>query len=224
MTFVQSWEDVRAPRRGDNVPWTHVLVEESLSASGPWTQIDALPWTDPTPDTVAPTLVTTALATLEVGWFRLRWQDGNGVKSPATDPVLMDGSTVVPWRPTLGDVAALIPEYTRGRLLDAGVNAGRVRYEFGADTTPPASAVAGFISAACETVAGRVGAGDVRLDDYADLARQTAAWYAVLLICRDSASGRLADEDGALQTATREYVGNLTELQSQLRRVAPGVV
>ena len=65
---------------------------------------------------------------------------------------------------------------------------------------------------------------DVRLDDYADLARQTAAWYAVLLICRDSASGRLADEDGALQTATREFLGLLSELQAQVRRVAPGVV
>lgn len=223
MTFVQSWEGAIAPARGDGVPWTHVLVEEAPASSGPWTQRDSLPWSDPTPDTVEPTLITTSLATLEIGWFRLRWEDGAGVKSPATDPVLSDGHPVVPWRPTLTDVAALIPEYTRGRLLDAGVNAGKVRYEFTDSTTPPASAVAGFISSACSTVLGRVGPGNLRLDVYADLARQTAAWYAVMLICRDSASGRLADEDGALQTATREYVGLLAELQKQVRRVPPAI-
>lgn len=223
MTYVQSWEGAVAPGRGDGVEWTSVLVEESPTVDGTYVQRDELPWSDPTPDTVEPTLITTALATLEIGWFRLRWKDANGVTSPATDPVLSDGHPVVPWRPTLADVAALIPEYTRGRLLDAGVNAGKVRYEFGPTTTPPDLAVAGFISAACSTVLGRVGVATLRLDPYGDLARQTAAWYAVMLICRDSSSGRLADEDGSLQTATREFLGLLTELQRQVRRVPPGI-
>ena len=56
------------------------------------------------------------------------------------------------------------------------------------------------------------------------LARRAAAWYVVLLICRKTGSGRLADEDGALQTATREYLGNMTELQQQLNRVRPAVI
>lgn len=93
MTFVHSFDDVTPPARFDNEPWTLIRIEESADAST-WTQIDeqAIP-ADPTPESSNPIDVTTSLASLESGYFRFRFVDGNGNLSPYTASVLSPGGT-----------------------------------------------------------------------------------------------------------------------------------
>lgn len=75
-------------RYGDVGAWVNVLVEETPSAGGPFTQIAslALP-VDATPDDPDPVDLTIETATIPAGYFRFRFEDADGVLSPYTDAI-----------------------------------------------------------------------------------------------------------------------------------------
>jgi len=221
MTFNKGWT-IQAPGRVDDTdPWTTVVIREAPASTGPYAQIDSKPWPDSTPSTPDTVQIETSLATLPVGWYQFDFVAQSGVISRSA-PVYDNGEWFATWAPTPDDIARLVPDFTRGRLLSP--EQGAEQFEFTANTDPSLATVEHFIVAAVEQIIGRTGAPWQRISERSVLARRAAAWYVVLLICRKTGSGRLADEDGALQTATREYLGNMTELQDQLNRVRPAVI
>jgi hypothetical protein len=84
MPRVVSLTDLVPPARYDGVAWTGAIVEEAATPDGPstvWTQIDtqqAIAPPDADPTAPAPRSVTTALAQLSTGWYRLVFTDPSG--------------------------------------------------------------------------------------------------------------------------------------------------
>lgn len=77
------------PQRADSVPWASVQVQEAPAPDGPWVTIDTkvLSPVDTDPMEPAARDVTTALATLPAGWYRLVFLDGTGGHSTPSDPL-----------------------------------------------------------------------------------------------------------------------------------------
>lgn len=89
MTFVQSFSQVTPPARYDAVPWTQAQIHESATETGTFTLIDTRPLPiDPTPETPNTVALTTTLATLAVGWYRVRFLDAVPNFSNFSDAVL----------------------------------------------------------------------------------------------------------------------------------------
>lgn len=126
MTVV-TLNDVAPPERFDSHPWTIARIEESVSASGPWAALPdiALTPVDTNPESPITRDITTSLATLDVGWYRVRFVDAAGGISTPSEAVLNSRSTI---RPSVRKVAALIRARTRdpdGRLLGTFTNDGK---------------------------------------------------------------------------------------------------
>jgi len=75
--FVRSLEDFTPPKRFDALPFTEASIQESATEDGPWTTLEtfAILPIDSDPSDPAERSFTTALATLEEGWYRLLWED-----------------------------------------------------------------------------------------------------------------------------------------------------
>lgn len=89
MARVVSLVDVVPPPRYDGVPWSEAHVEEAPQPDGPWTDIAtvAIAPQDPDPKVPGPRDVTTALAALSTGWYRLVFHDAGGARSEPSDVV-----------------------------------------------------------------------------------------------------------------------------------------
>jgi hypothetical protein len=129
--------DLIPPQRGDGVPWTQVEVQESPAEAGPWNAIDtqALSPLDADPEDPQRRTVTTDLATLADGWYRVRWLDQAGATTQTSDPVTRPAE----WVPTPDDVAALV----RTRIRRPG---GSAPTSFTDDTLPTEADVLSMIS------------------------------------------------------------------------------
>jgi hypothetical protein len=125
-------------------------------------------------------------------------------------PIVAEPSTaeLVPlWRPTLGEVAAVTPAYTRGGFDDDEEQAGAEQGVYTEDTSPTATHVEGLITAACEEVAGRVGV-TIPLKHHG-LARATAKWHVAAQI----AAGK---QPAGTEDASGEYRGHITSYRASL--------
>lgn len=152
-------------------------------------------------------------APLVSGSYLVRWQ-GTGPEHAAEEALIV---TVLPaWAPTLEQVAALCPAYTRRPVDDDGEQIGREAGFFDDRTDPTAVEVQGYIVAAVNEVAGRVGIGAVRLNAYADLASQTAAWHAAATIDAEKGSQGSPDADLARGWKWSSYVACLKDLQARV--------
>lgn len=148
-----------------------------------------------------------------------------GVNGLGDTPLDTVGDMVVPdWAPTLEAIAKLVPEFTRLKVDADGIEAGEESNRFGEDTDPTDQQVEGYIVAAVNTVVGRVGTTLSRLDSFPDLASATTKWLVVVLIERKLLTAGADDAQGAFQSAQREYLGCLTELQTQARRTLPRLI
>lgn len=148
MPFVRTFEEVSPPERFDEVAFTEVTIEEAASADGPWTQID-LVTLDPVDDDPADPQersVTTPLAALDPGWYRLGWRDAAATVS-YSPPVRMPGAEYVP---AVGDVGALLRARTKSGMDEVGT--------FDATTRPTGTQVETLIAQAVADVQMRVGA------------------------------------------------------------------
>lgn len=121
------------------------------------------------------------------------------------------------WAPTVEDVAAVSPAYTRAPI-EAG---GEERGTFDETTDPTAGEVLGFIEAAVREITGRVGEGP--LDAWADLAKQTAIWHAAATVEAERSPDGGDETTGAFSWKQGSYIACLNELISQARRVRPGI-
>lgn len=111
MPFTHSFRETTPPPRSDGIPWTHVRVEES-SDGQEWTEVADLDIAiDATPDEPNPVAITVTTATIELGWFRFRFDVDPSNPSTYSVPVL---SPAPPYRPTVEMVAAILRSRTRG--------------------------------------------------------------------------------------------------------------
>lgn len=108
MTYVVSLVDFRPPARYDAVPWSRAVIEESGVPDEGWTQIDdqALSPVDADPAVPATRNLTTTLAALASGWYRVQFKDAASNVSSWSDPV-RHSSLTEPLPPTPDDVRNL---------------------------------------------------------------------------------------------------------------------
>lgn len=77
MSFVVTLEGLVPERRYDGFPWTQARIEESAAESGPWTPVETITLTPADADPTKPVArnLTTALAALPSGSYRVVWRD-----------------------------------------------------------------------------------------------------------------------------------------------------
>jgi hypothetical protein len=94
---VISFVNFRPPPRYDNLPFTHLRIEESVDKLVPWTQIDELPLIPVDLDPSQPQLrsFTTEKGTALGYWYRITFQDATGDESPPTIPIQNTGASTV---------------------------------------------------------------------------------------------------------------------------------
>lgn len=126
MTVVNMF-DFRPPSRVDDVPWTHMRVEESATGSGAGTQIEEKSLTtgpgllplglDADPRYPMARDWSTSLATLPkgTGYYRVRFRDASNNTSEFTDWILDAPKS---WYPTLREVAVHIRTRTVERTTN----------------------------------------------------------------------------------------------------------
>lgn len=141
-----------------------------------------------------------------------------------SDSVDPDG---YPWAPTPEELARLVSAYAREhvggyhRPADGDAQAGREQGDFTENTTPTRAQVLGFISAACEEVAGRAGVPTLRDSEHA-LARAAARWHAAAAVVAKRQSSSADEADLLYRAFISNYTATLTELIGQARR-SPGL-
>jgi hypothetical protein len=229
MSYSHSFTGVTPPARYDGLPWTRILVEEAVTITGPWTQIDSqLIAVDTTPNVPDAINVTTDTAPAETGYFRFRFTDADGSVSPSSDPILspsvgpglMPTATDADIRPSDDDIARLCGAYTRERVggypAENGADTGRELGSFTTDTTPTLAQVEGFIDMAVREVRGRVGATIAPRE--APLARVAATWHTVAQVEAKRLPAGADDTSGSYANAISNYRFSLDELVGQVRR------
>lgn len=166
---VVSFTDYRPAPRYDGEAWVEARIEGSDLEAGPWAEIEtiALDPVDTDPADPLSRSFTTELATDEV-WFRVVFVDEDGDEQ-ATDPITM-GS----WRPTIGEVAAILRARTKPRHGQDPTGT------FNANTRPTGDEVDALITQACAQIAASF-LGDVP-ESSEDDARQAAALRTAVLI------------------------------------------
>jgi hypothetical protein len=77
MSYARTFEGYAPPNRYDGLPFTSVQIRESATETGTYTTLEtiALSPVDADPSAPATRNFTTALATLEDGWYIIRWVD-----------------------------------------------------------------------------------------------------------------------------------------------------
>lgn len=88
MPMMRSFEGFAPPRRYDDVPFVDAIIREGAASTGPWTDIEtiALSPVDADPSDPALRNFTTNSATLEDGWYIIRWVDGDAATFDS-DPI-----------------------------------------------------------------------------------------------------------------------------------------
>lgn len=169
---VVTFENYTPAPRHTGTPWTQLRIEEAPSEAGPWVEIEtqALNPLDADPAEPMSRDFTTEQATLDSGWYRVVFIDGDGDESQASEPVLNAPSYVLP---TSRDVA--------DKLYARTVTRGNVYVgDFTDETTPDATQVQRYIAQAHDEVYGRIGTVDnPRL---ARKARETITLYAAMTV------------------------------------------
>jgi hypothetical protein len=139
---VVTLNNVTPPERFDTHPWTIARIEEAPAATGPWTALPDIVLNPIDADPTSPRErdLTTTAATLDAGWYRVRFVDASAGVSAPSESVLNSRSTI---RPSVKQVANLVPARTRnanGKLLQTFKNDG--------STTPSADQVEELIDQA----------------------------------------------------------------------------
>lgn len=137
--------------RADSVAWTRAEIQESATATGSGTVIDTITLSPVDTDPANPQDrdLTTTLATLAEGFYRVVWIDGTGHRSDPTPWIQNTSDLAGGTRPSVQDVAGLLRARTKIR---GGGEAGT----FNTQTRPTADEVEGLIDDALDEVGGKV--------------------------------------------------------------------
>lgn len=203
VTFV----DYVPPPRADTLPWTAVRVEEAPTSDGPWTPLEtrALSGIDTDPLHPQARALTTELATLATGWYRLVFVDASGDEATATPAVqnLPTGDASLDQvTPTLADIGALLHARTNSGGTELGT--------FTADTTPTGDQVAALITMAIGDLGARVGVGIPTL--YAAQARRLVALQTSSLVEASYFPGELDTDRSAYRQFQAMYLSGVESL------------
>lgn len=149
--MIVSFTEVEPPARYAPLVggWTAVRIEEALVSTGPWTALPDLAIAPGgTPQDPDPVSFSTDDATLEVGWYRVRFVDATDSTSAPSEPVLNSPNYDLP---TVRDV---------GMRLHMRTITAQQQYlgTFTDDTLPTGEQVEAYLRAAHNEVYGRVGA------------------------------------------------------------------
>lgn len=147
MTVVTLQDYTPAPRY-DSVPWTGARIEEATASTGPWTAIETFTFSlaDSDPSDPQARSFTTEAATLDQGWYRVVWLDGDGNEQP-TEPIQnLDRD----------DLVTGVGRMLWARTVQAGT--GRKLGTFTADTEPTYQQVVEMIDQAQQDIDMAIGA------------------------------------------------------------------
>lgn len=207
MAFAVRFAGYTPPVRDDE-PWTDVRIEEAAAKEGPWTVLEEQALTPVDTDPTAPETrsITTELATLAAGWYRLTWLDASG--DQALTAPLFNGANIAP---PVREVADLM----LSRLRD---DVGTVD-TFTAETTPTATQVERFVNYGVRRVRGKAGAIPEAL---ADDARHVAALYAAMLAESSLQSEQADDNSGHYERLKELYDEALADLLVEVVDVSAG--
>lgn len=116
MPYIRTFEGYAPPARHDDLPFTSVLIREAATADGVYTTLETITLSPVDADPAAPASrdFTTALATLENGWYVIRWRDA-ALAVYDSDPVHYSDNTA-----TLPPTAATIKEWSQVDFDDIG--------------------------------------------------------------------------------------------------------
>lgn len=137
--------------------------------------------------------------------------------SVATAASALDGvSDPSVWTPTVDEVAAVVPAYTRGGFDDDAEQSGGEQATFTTATSPTALHVQGLIVLAVAEVAGRVGTAiPTRLDG---LAQTCVIWHVAAAISAGKLPADTEDASGEYRSHISNYRASLDELAIQARQ------
>lgn len=131
VSYVVTFHGAKPSAREDQ-PWTQVRIQEATTALGAWTTLETqtLSPLDTDPEDPAARDITTTLATLQDGWYRLIFIDANGNQeiTPAVHRVI---AAEIPYF-TVAEIRAAYPDITDADdpvITDAMINACRREVE-----------------------------------------------------------------------------------------------
>lgn len=212
MAYVVSLQGFRPPPRFDGLPWTQVRIDESPAQSGPWTALETIPLVlDPDPSNPAVRDVTTELATLPLGWYRLQFIDASGDLSAPTEPVFAGAG--IGYRPELVDIGALL----RARTTDTN---GAELGTFTGETRPTAAEVDRLVDQAIRDVAGIVGVDPPA--DTLDIVRGVVALRAAILVERSYFPEQIRGDQSLYNALRDDYKDQLKMATEAVRESAAG--
>lgn len=215
-----TFEDYRpVPREAPlSTPWTLIRVDynpDELLPDDGWQE--GVPFAVPVldDDPRFPQPQSFSIASVGPGSYRPVFLDAAG-NEDITDPPVLWPPVVLQWRPSVDDVAQVLPAYTRHDIDGDGDAAGAEHGTFDDETSPTADEVEGFIDTAVREIAGRCGIGQAALNAYADLARQTAIWHAAATIEAEKAPEGGMDSEGPARWKQSSYVASLKDLKDAI--------
>lgn len=133
MYTVSFTEYVPTPRY-DGLHWDTIKIEEGVTEDGPWVLIDTIDIPlDEDPENPQARSFTTHNGTVPAAWYRVSFIDEAG-DVLYTDPVQNVPSTIIDYRPTVGDVGRKVMSRTKDKY-------GNVTGVFSSDTSPTAAQV-----------------------------------------------------------------------------------
>lgn len=113
--MIVSFEDYEVAPRFDGTAWTQAQISESASKLGPWTVIDTISLPpEPDPANPQPVSFTTENATLDEGWYLVKFLDVQ-TNELITDPVFNAAPAAYEILATLSDVNA----HLDGKVVEA---------------------------------------------------------------------------------------------------------
>lgn len=201
------------PPRADLLPWTAVRIEEAPASTGPWTPLETVTLSPVDTDPLQPRsrTVTTELATLPTGWYRLAFIDASGDEATATPPVqnLPTGdASQAQITPALDAVGALLHARTAAGGSELGT--------FTVDTNPTGDQVTALITMSVGDLVARV---DVAIPaGYAEEAKRLVALQTASLVEASYFPGELDTDRSAYRQYQAMYLNGVESLIAAINR------
>lgn len=149
--IVVSFPTTAPSPRFDGKTWTKARIEESASSTGPWTAIETktLSPVDSDPAHPLARALTTELATINEGWYRIVFVDTDNDESQPTSSIQNVISVLSEIRPSVAKLSSLMRARTEGEFANQGV--------FNAETVPTADQADDLIDDALDLVLIKLG-------------------------------------------------------------------
>lgn len=213
MTVV-SFPSTTPPARFDNNPWTQARIQEATSSIGPWTTIEtkSLSPADTDPSHPIERQLTTELATLVEGWYRIIFVDATADESQPTSAIQNVISVLSEIRPSVAKLSSLMRARTEGEFANQGV--------FNDQTVPTADEADDLIDDATDLVLIKLGP-----NIPFDLTRQASKavlFKAAALVELTYTPEQATDDNSAYARYQAQYDETMAALITAMNKDTPG--